>query len=63
MAALLFRVLIYVTLISIILAPNSRYTFERGVFYMGGDLRLLLKLEGGQISLLEPPHTFRESTM
>ena len=46
MAALLFRVLIYVTLISIILAPNSRYTFERGVFYMGGDLRLLLKLEG-----------------
>ena len=50
MAALLFRVLIYVTLISIILAPNSRYTCdilnfqERGVFYMGGDLRLLLKL-------------------
>ena len=38
------------TLISIILAPNSRYTFdildfqERGVFYMGGDLLLSLKL-------------------
>lgn len=36
------------TLISIILAPNSRYTFdvldfqERGVFYIGGDLLAII---------------------